>query len=222
MLEVLILLLNLLGWICFMSLCARHNELKSEGRGMPRGASTHDSNVKSSESGSSPASYANENQQHHFKKTLTWQKKRFGRDDPEKKVDERKSSDEKTEPKSSRREKKEEKEKDAIKAVNKVTKEKIKTGKFGKANKAKESAVKTDHTIEKTQMVELKSTTSGRVDEAKTQMELARPSSSRSTDINKDVAVPGETLALLAAAEQMADDKGDYDNFGPPEAKLEK
>ncbi|CAJ0608038.1 unnamed protein product, partial [Cylicocyclus nassatus] len=226
MLEVLTLLLNLLGWICFMSLCARHNDMKSEGRGMPISVSaTPDNYYKKSETVSTSLSYTNENARP-FKRSLTWQKRRFGRDETEKKSEERKMSNEKTEPKSSKKDKKEIKEKDVVKGVNKVTKEEIKVAKVDeKFKKPKEEANKTDHVIEKTQIIELKPAASGTaVDEAKTQMEISKPGSSRSIDINDKVAaVPGETLALLAAAEQMAmNDKGDYDNFGPPEAKVEK
>ncbi|VDK56439.1 unnamed protein product [Cylicostephanus goldi] len=153
-----------------MSLCVRHNDLKSEGRGMP--ISGRAVAVQKSDPVSTSRST-------NFKRSL-WQKKRFGRDEPEKKVEERKSSDEKTEPKSSSKENKEKKEKEPIKGVNKVTKEEIKVAKVDEnLKKTKEKATKTDHAIEQTQIVELKPTASvTAVDEGNTQMEVSKPSSS--------------------------------------------
>ncbi|KAL6733649.1 hypothetical protein Aduo_004280 [Ancylostoma duodenale] len=106
----------------------------------------------------------------------------------------RKSSDEKTERKSEEKEKKDAAKKNgkAAEGTNGGKEEKARQGTSGKLQDAK------------TQITELRTPSA------------SRPPSARAIPSYKEVtAMPGD-LALLAAAEQMALDKGDYDNFGPP------
>ncbi|VDM70735.1 unnamed protein product [Strongylus vulgaris] len=208
MVELLTLLLSVFGWTFYMSLCAKQKELKSEGRGMP--ISTRiagDSWTKKSEPVSPATSLSNTTENTRpLKKPLSWERrKRFSRDENEKKSEgttEKKASDEKTEGKSSKKEQKE-KEGKPNKEENKAIKVEEKSKKAPEAEKP----IKTDRTIgEKTEQMDLKPTASA--------TKLKDGASSR------EAKLPGETLALLAAAEQMAlENKGDYDNFGPPEAK---
>ncbi|EPB69816.1 hypothetical protein ANCCEY_11101 [Ancylostoma ceylanicum] len=134
-------------------------------------------------------------------------KRKFTREENEGKSEsapDRKSSDEKTDRKSDEKEKKEKKD----------------------SSKKSEKDVKGTEGASAKQEEKRKPGTDGKLQDAKTQMTEARtlsatrpPSARAKPSYNEVTAIPGD-LALLAAAEQMAlDDKGDYDNFGPPAAK---
>ncbi|KAK6732096.1 hypothetical protein RB195_016461 [Necator americanus] len=209
MLTLLIHLSWIFGCTYILSLCTKKKEEKSEGR-MPGSVQVESLPVKNGSS-SFTASASAEGTKHPLRKRrLLWDRKRkFSKEENEKRSEsapDRKSSDEKTDRKTEEKEKKEKQEKQDF------TKESEK-----KDRKAIEAASCTPKEKTETEVETKRSVRETAQKEARTQVENL--SAKKAPSYREVTALPEDTLALLAAAEQMTLDKGDYDNFGPPAQK---
>ncbi|RCN42930.1 hypothetical protein ANCCAN_11064 [Ancylostoma caninum] len=204
MLELLIQLVFVYIWTCCICLRAKPKEEKSEGR-MP-GSYQHESWRRRSEPSSPNPSGSQEAVKPLLKRRFLYgeRKRKFTREENEGRSEsalDRKSSDEKTERKSDEKEKK-----DDAKRIDRENGKTAEGTRGAKGEKARQGTI-------------------GALQDAKTPVadvrtpSASRPPSARAKPSYKEVTAMPEDLALLAAAEQMALDKGDYDNFGPPASK---